>query len=75
MLLTPQQRLAEAQTALHALLTGTSVVEVRDSTGESVRFTQVNSARLQAYIRDLQAEIAGLSPAVRPMRPIFGSRL
>ena len=76
MLLTPQQRLAEAQTALHALMTGTAVVEVRDSTGESVRFfTQVNIARLRAYIRDLQAEIAGLSPAVRPMRPIFGSRL
>ena len=73
-MLSAAARFAEAQAALHALMTGTSVVEVRDSTGESVRYSQANSARLQVYIRELQAEIAGLSPRVRPMRPIFGAR-
>ncbi len=72
--LSAAERLAEAQVALHALMTGVSVVEVRDATGESVRYTQVNVARLQAYIRELQAEVAGISPRVRPMRPIFGAR-
>lgn len=72
MSLTLTERLAEAEAALHALNTGTAVVEVRDSTGESVRYSPANAFRLRNYINELKAEIAGTSAARRPMRPIFG---
>lgn len=68
---TIQQRLDEARAAYHALMTGTSVVEVRDGNGESVRYTQINANRLTIYIRDLEAQIAEVSPAVVPMVPFW----
>lgn len=68
---TLQERLAQAEAALHSLNIGTAVVEVRDATGESVRYTSANSARLRAYIADLKAQIAGTSARL-PMTPIFG---
>lgn len=70
---TAAQRLVEAQNALHALRIGQSAVEVRDSNGESVRFTAANESRLRQYIAELQAEIGGTSTTRRlPMRPVFG---
>ena len=71
MILTPAQRLVEAEAALHTLLVGGAVVEVTDQNGERVRYSTANASRLEAYIARLKAEIAGLSGPVRPMRPVF----
>lgn len=67
------ERLNEAKNALHLLLIGQQEVEVRDSNGESVRFSQANVSRLKSYIADLESELAGLNPvrARRPLRPIW----
>jgi hypothetical protein len=73
---TLQQLLSEAEAAYHALQLGKSAVEVRDSNGESVRFTAANASRLKAYIADLKAQVlaqeTGIAKRVGPMRPIFG---
>ena len=70
------ERLIEAEQALHMLLLGQSVVEVRDANGESVRYTAGNVSRIRLYIAELKALIAaesGVSVAkLGPMRPIFG---
>lgn len=68
MALTASERLTEAQDAYHALQTGQSVVEVRDATGESVRFTRAQLSSLRAYIAELKLEIAGTESVRRPMK-------
>lgn len=69
MALTVQERLIEAEVALHALLTGQAVAEVRDSNGETVRYTIANASRLRAYIEELRRQIAPTLGG--PLRPIF----
>lgn len=65
---TCQQKLAEAKTALHALLTGKSVMSV--GYGERrVQYTQANIADLRAYIQQLEAE-CGSNPNCARRRPI-----
>ena len=59
-------RLAEAQAAYHDLSIGKAAVEVRNSSGESVRFTMANASRLRAYIDDLRHEVAGTTARRRP---------
>lgn len=68
-----EERLIEAKLALHLLLTGQQEAEVRDSNGESVRFTTANVSRLRAYIAELQDELLGTNPisSRRPLRPIW----
>jgi hypothetical protein len=72
---TLQERLTEAEAAYHTLLLGNSAAEVRDSNGESIRFTSANSSRLKAYILDLKsqiaAEAAGSTQPRGPLRPVF----
>lgn len=74
--LTLTERLSEAEAAYHKLQIGESVAEVRDSNGESVRYTQANQARLRAYIADLKAQItaeaSGTAPHNGPITPIYG---
>jgi len=57
--LTTQERLEEAQEALHALLTGTQAVSVHDQNGERVEYRPVSRADLQRYVADLEAQVAG----------------
>ncbi|EGL63567.1 hypothetical protein AGRO_3636 [Agrobacterium sp. ATCC 31749] len=65
--------LREAEKALHELLTGKGVAEVRDSNGESVRYTMANVSRLRQYIEDLKSQIAGQPRTPhRVMRPTWG---
>lgn len=52
------QRLAEARTALHKLLTGSLTAKVMVD-GQSVEFSQANRADLEAYISRLEAEAGG----------------
>jgi nitrous oxidase accessory protein NosD len=68
---TTAELLAEARTALHALATGQSAVEVRDSDGSSVRFTPGNMSRLKTYIAELEATLAGKPQIRKPFRPVF----
>ena len=69
--LTLAERLVDAEAQYHLLLTGQSVVEVKDQNGESIRYTVANASRLLAYINDLKAQIAGKSAANAPMRFFF----
>lgn len=71
---TTQELLTEAKAALHALNLGQQVVEVRDATGESVRYAPANRGALRTYIADLQALLAndGVRTVAGPMRPVFG---
>ena len=69
---TTAELLAEAKTAYHRLQIGQAAVEIRDSSGESIRYTQANASRLLGYIRSLEAEIAGTTCLVnRPLRPVW----
>lgn len=69
---TTSQMLAEARQAYHELATGKAVVEVRDSSGESVRYTRANLSQLRNYIKDLEetlrAETMKVSKTRFPMR-------
>lgn len=67
------QRLTEARAALHALHLGQSAVEIRDSSGESIRYTPANASRLRAYIAEMEQTLKGAhARVVRPMRPTWG---
>lgn len=69
---TTEELLREAKIAYHALQTGRGVVEVRDSNGESVRYSPANASRLKDYIDELTRELnGGVMPVVRPMRPMW----
>lgn len=57
-----ETRLAEAEDAFHKLSLGNSVVEIRDSNGESVRYTNTDKATLASYIGNLKAQL-GLTNA------------
>lgn len=70
MALTLAERLAEAKAAYHALQIGQSAVEVRDSSGESVRYTAANASRLKTYIAEIEAEIAAAAGTAIPRRPM-----
>jgi hypothetical protein len=59
MALTAAERLAEAQDALHQLLTGTLAVSVTDQNGEKVDYRPANRAALERYVADLEAQLAG----------------
>lgn len=69
-----QTRLNEAETALHNVLVGKGIAEVRDFNGESIRYNKVETSALRAYIKGLQEQIAtmlGTVPTSGPMRPFF----
>lgn len=67
--------IAEAEVAYHKLMTGQAVVEVRDSSSETIRFSQANASRLRQYISELKYQLQNLlsaRPATRgPIRPVF----
>lgn len=64
--MTPQERLAAAIDARHRIMVGDHAVEVDTGTHKTV-FGKPNLAQLDAYIAQLQAEIAG-----RPVRGAIG---
>jgi hypothetical protein len=51
---TTAELLAEAKAAYHRLMLGESVVEVRDQSGESIRYQAATVSRLLAYIRTME---------------------
>ena len=56
------ERLTEAQDALHRLNIGESVVEVHDRNGEAIRYRPSDVKALERYIVALEREVAGESP-------------
>lgn len=50
---TQEELLTEAKDAYHRLMLGESVVEVRDQSGESIRYQAASAGRLLAYIRQM----------------------
>lgn len=67
--------LAEAQLALHKLMTGTAEVSVSFGTGKSVTYKAADIDKLSDYIADLENQVAlcdGRAPARRkPIRFVF----
>lgn len=53
--------LSEARTALHALMTGQSMVSVTYE-GRSVTYSRANLAALRSYIQDLESKLNGRGP-------------
>lgn len=54
--MTTAERLAEAEAAYHALMTGQAVVEVTDQSGERVRFTTAKRQNIPNWYEGLNAE-------------------
>lgn len=62
--------LTEAQTAYHALCTGTKVVTVRQG-DTSLTFTETQKSALSSYISELQTAMILLGAASRPRRGVY----
>lgn len=71
-----ENKLAEAEKAYHALMTGTAVVEIVDQNGERVRFNNTTRGSLYTYMQELRSKIGNFcpmesTPVKGPMRFIF----
>jgi gpW protein len=53
------EQLSEAQTAYHRLQIGDAAVRFTDQNGESVEYNRASAPRLAAYIKTLEAQVAG----------------
>lgn len=70
--LTVAEKLVEAETALHELLTGTSARVVVDQNGERIEYTAANAGRLRAYIDELKRELSSPNLGSNgPLRAVF----
>lgn len=58
-------QLTEAQAALHKLLTGTAVVEVKKADGSTAKFTPSDEASLRAYIKELNYDLGNTTTGRR----------
>ncbi len=63
--------LKEAEAAMHALMTGTQVIEVKDQNGETLRYNQAKKADLAIYIETLKQQLGILTRGTGPMRVFF----
>ena len=68
---TKTQLLAEAEAAFHRLMTGTAVVEVRDSNGETVKYNSTTKNSLSIYIQSLRRDLGLIDAGSGPMRVYF----
>lgn len=58
-----EQRLEQAEDALHQLLTGESVRVFVDQNGERIEYAAGNAVRLQSYIQNLKIQLGKLKIA------------
>jgi hypothetical protein len=72
MALTTQQKLDQAETARHNILTGQNAVTVSSTSGKSVTFDKTNLAALDAYIVSLRRELGLPTGVSGPIVPSFG---
>ncbi len=63
--------IASAKAALHALLTGKAVAQVRDSDGSYISYTKTNIADLRAYIAELEGQLPEAVTKRAPLRTFF----
>ena len=63
--------LKEAEAAMHALMTGTQVIEVKDQNGETIRDNQAKKGDLAIYIEMLRLKLGLVEPGTGPMRVFF----
>ena len=68
---TTQQLLDQAKEARHKLVTGQLARVFMDQNGERVEFVATNIAQLDNYIAQLEASVAGVTRARRPLGFIF----
>lgn len=64
------RRLLDAQTARHALITGTAVEQFVDQNGETVKYSKMNIAKLEEYIAELEALLNPTLAIARMRRPL-----
>lgn len=64
---TTAELLDQAKEAYHRLMLGESVVEVRDQSGESIRYQAATASRLLSYIRSMDPTFL-MPSATGPMR-------
>ncbi len=62
MALTTAQKIAEVESAIHALATGQQVRVFVDQNGERVEFNSTNLQRLQAYLASLNSPTPNVGP-------------
>lgn len=67
---TRQQKLDEAEAALHDLMLGESARVVVDQNGERIEYTAANAGKLRAYIAELKALLNPRTPT-GPMRVFY----
>lgn len=71
---TLQQRIAEAEEALHKLQTGGYVVELTSPDGTRIRYGEADAAKLGAYLQVLHGQLAqceGSSSSQIVRRPVY----
>ena len=72
MALDPATCLADAELALHALLTGKQAVKVDVGDGKTVTYTQADEGALRNYIAELKGQVDTTgNTRRRPLRPFF----
>lgn len=68
--MTLQEKLDQAESAYHQLMTGQKAVVFVDQNGERIEYNRVSAGRLQQYINDLKSQIYG-TPYGAPLSPFF----
>lgn len=63
--------LAQAEQAYHRLMTGTAVVEVRDSNGETIKYNANSATKLASYILLMKRELGLITEGTGPMKVWF----
>lgn len=72
-LATLQTRLAEAEDALHKLMTGGKTVAIRSSNGSMVTYGEADAAALRGYIADLRGQIGSAQGGTGRRKPIYAT--
>jgi hypothetical protein len=71
--LTSQQRLTEAEDALHRAKIGGQAVSISSASGKSVTFDKTNLGALESYIVSLRRELGLPTGVSGPIVPGFGA--
>lgn len=62
--MTTQEKLDEARSAYHSLMTGTATVSITKN-NRQVQFNQANKVDLKSYISELEIELNGIAKSKR----------